>query len=410
MLSIPNTQTTERASGVPLSSAANPEKTADFVSVLKDVYVVLPSLDPDPRMPETVTSMLDAGFSNVLVINDGSRPENVHFFEEVAALPGVTVLTHEVNMGKGVALRTAFRWLLSNVPTCKGCVTVDGDAQHSAPDTRETALKMLETNHITLGCRDFDDPSVPSRNRFGNKTTRLVFRLLIGMKITDTQTGLRAFPKDRFEWLLGVEGDRFEYESNMLLDMHEQAVPFEEVMIQTIYIGGNASSHFHPIRDSYKVYKPILKRARNAKFLVGSLGSALIDVGAFTLLNLLLRALGVVGEETVLFGGSADWTRIAVATVFARIISSLFNYHWNRNAVFRSTERKRQTMVRYYILAIVQIYLASVLLTVLSRAFLATGFGETLLKAAVDLFLFFGSYQIQKRWVFGVSANKKDAR
>ena len=371
---------------------------------MTDVWVVLPSLDPDERMPNTVRAMLGAGFSRVLVVNDGSKPDAKRFFDEVAALPGVTVIGYDDNCGKGVALKTAFRWLIDNVPDIAGCVTVDGDGQHDADDTRACAEKMLETGHITLSCRDFDDPAVPSRNRFGNKTTRLAFRLLIGMKISDAQTGLRAFPRDRFEWLLGVEGDRFEYESNMLLDMHEQSVPFEEVTIRTIYINGNSTSHFHPIHDSIKVYKPILKRAKNVKFAAGSLGSAAIDVAVFSLLNGLMRLSGFIGEEKLAeFAGGAfsvDWTRIAVATVAARIVSSLCNYHWNRNAVFRSTERKSRTMVRYYILVVCLILIESVLVTGLSHLTNATGFGETCLKILIDLTLFFGSYQIQKRWVF----------
>ncbi len=379
--------------------------TIDAADPLDRVWVVLPSLDPDERMPNTVRAMLGAGFSRVLVVNDGSKPETLHYFDEAAALPGVTVIGYEANRGKGEAMKTAFRWLLDNDPSCAGCVTVDGDGQHAADDTAACARKMLETDRIVLGCRDFDDPAVPSRNRFGNKTTRLVFRLLIGMTITDAQTGLRAFPRDRFEWLLGVEGSRFEYESNMLLDMQEQSVPFEEVTIRTIYINGNKTSHFHPIKDSFKVYKPILSRAKNMRFLAGSAGSAVIDVGVFTLLNGLMRLAGFVGGSTLftLSGGpgfSVDWTRIAIATVVARIISSLCNYHWNRNAVFRSTEKKSRTMVRYYILAVCQIFLAAELLALLSGWLRATGFGEMCLKMLVDLVLFFGSYQIQKRWVF----------
>ncbi len=379
--------------------------TSAAAGQLDRVWIVLPSLDPDERMPNTVRAMLGAGFSRVLVVNDCSAPENLHFFDEAAALPGVTVIGYKTNKGKGVALKTAFRWLLDNAPDCPGCVTVDGDGQHAADDTVECARKMLETDRIVLGCRDFDDPAVPSRNRFGNKTTRLVFRLLIGMKISDAQTGLRAFPRDRFEWLLGVEGDRFEYESNMLLDMHEQSVPFEEVTIRTIYINGNATSHFHPIKDSYKVYKPILARAKPAKFFASSAGAAAIDIGLFALLNGLMRLSGFIGEERLFAIGSGagvtvDWTRIAAATVGARIVSSLCNYHWNRNSVFGSTEKKSRTMVRYYLLAVCIILIDAKLVTLLSGWLHANGFGETCLKLLVDLALFFGSYQIQKRWVF----------
>lgn len=369
---------------------------------LQNVIVVLPSLDPDERMPKTVRGMLAAGFSRVLVVNDGSKPENLHFFDEVAEIAGVTVIGYEVNKGKGSALKTAFRWILDNEPDVAGAITVDGDDQHAPDDTARCAEKMLETGHITIGCRDFDDPSVPRRNRFGNKTTIAVFRLLIGMKISDTQTGLRAFPRNRFEWLLTIEGERFEYENNMLLDMNDQKVPFEEVKIKTIYIGGNSTSHFDPIRDSIKVYKPILKRARGFKYLIGSSGSAVIDVASFALINGLLRLAGLTGsvETGASLLGTRDALRIFIATAAARLISSLCNYHWNRKAVFHSKEKKSRTMTRYYILCVCQFFIMSTLVSVLSQLTHATGFGETCLKMLVDLVLFFGSYQIQKHWVF----------
>jgi glycosyltransferase involved in cell wall biosynthesis len=369
------------------------------------VWIVLPSLNPDAKMTNTVRGLLEAGFSRVLIVDDGSAPEFRAPFEEAAALPGVTVIKHDVNRGKGVALKTAFRWLIDNAPDVKGCVTVDGDGQHAPEDTAACARKMLETGRIVFGCRDFDDPAVPSRNRFGNKVTRLVFRLLIGMTISDAQTGLRAFPRDRFEWLLGIGGERYEYESNMLLEMQEESVPFEEVTIRTIYIDDNASSHFHVFRDSFRIYKPILGRAKAAKFFASSAGCAVIDIGVFALLNGLMRLWGFVGEDRLFAVGNGagvttDWTRIAIATVVARVISSLFNYHWNRNAVFRSTEKKSRTIVRYYILAVCLILIDAKLVTLLSGWLHASGFGEACLKVLVDLALFFGSYQIQKRWVF----------
>ena len=77
--------------------------------------------------------------------------------------------------------------------------------------------------------------------------TSWVFKVLCGMEISDTQTGLRAFPVSLLPLLLSVKGDRFEYETNMLLKFRQCGVKIKEVPIETVYIEENATSHFRPI-------------------------------------------------------------------------------------------------------------------------------------------------------------------
>ena len=228
---------------------------------LSNISVVLPSLDPDEKLHQVIDGLLEYGFTHIILVNDGSKQENLHYFEEEAAAhPDViTLLHHEVNKGKGAALKNAFNWFLQNRPEGLGVVTVDGDNQHHPADTLACTEHMLETGHLTLGCRDFNQADVPARSSFGNKTTSAIFKIFVGMTISDTQTGLRAIPRSDLEILTTIAGDRFEYETNMLLAMKQQGIPFDEVKIRTVYIEENKSSHFHPIRDSWRIYKLILK-------------------------------------------------------------------------------------------------------------------------------------------------------
>ena len=255
---------------------------------LSRISVVLPSLDPDEKLNAVIDGLLEYGFTDIILVNDGSRAENLHYFTDAAAAhPEIHFLQHEVNRGKGAALKTAFTWFLANRPDGLGVVTVDGDNQHHPADTRACCERMLETGHIVLGCRDFTLDNVPARSRFGNHVTSAVFRIFVGMTVSDTQTGLRAIPRDALEILTAVKGDRFEYETNMLLAMKDNGLPFEEVKIRTVYIEENASSHFHPIRDSWRIYKLIL--AHFFRYTLSSLTSALVDTAAFSLLGWVLR-------------------------------------------------------------------------------------------------------------------------
>lgn len=364
---------------------------------LSRVSVILPSLDPDEKLTAVIEGLLGIGFSDIILVNDGSKPENLSYFETAATHPEVHLLHHEVNRGKGAALKTAFAWFLANRPNAVGVVTVDGDNQHHPEDTKACALKMLESGKVILGCRDFSLPHVPPRSRVGNKITCGVFKVLCGMTISDTQTGLRAIPSAAVKAFTQVAGDRFEYETNMLLALKEQSIPYGEVKIRTVYIEENKSSHFRAVRDSIRIYKLIL--GHFFRYTVSSILSALIDEGCFTLLTYLLQ------------GTLSGLTLTAVPTVTARVISSLFNFFMNKKLVFQSDAPTGKALLRYYALAVPLLLLQLGLTHGLYLLF-SIGSSRTLLRALiygiVMAVLFIASYVIQQRWVFPRRNTEKD--
>ncbi len=353
--------------------------------MLKDITVIIPSLNPDDKLLRVVRGLLDTGFTDILLVNDGSDAAHAAPFAEAAALPGITVLHHEVNRGKGRALKTAFAWVLEQRPSCRGVVTVDGDGQHAVADIRELACALQADNsRVYLGVRDFDDPQVPARSRFGNKTTSLVFRLLCGLHIQDTQTGLRGIPRQYLPSFLQVAGERFEYETNMLLAFREQDIPFAQIAIETVYINENETSHFRPVRDSVRIYRLILSHF--LRFAGSGLLSFLVDI-------LLFWAFG-----RFVFEGLGDESRILGATVLARVLSSLLNFAVNRTAVFHSSRPLLSTLWRYYTLCAVQMLASAGLVTCL---YWLLPLPDTLIKCVVDGLLFLISFRIQQRFVFG---------
>jgi len=352
-------------------------------ATISDITVVIPSLNPDEKLAQTVYSLLEAGFTDIVLVNDGSEAECVPFFP--TDCPECTLLTHPVNRGKGAALKTAFRYILDRKKVFAGIITVDGDGQHKAEDVLRCAEAMRNENTIVLGVRDFSLPHIPPRSRFGNRTTSLVFRLFCGLKISDTQTGLRAIPAQYLPSLVDVAGDRYEYETNMLLQMKALSLPFSETKIETVYIEENQTSHFRPLRDSLRIYGLILR------FMAASLLSSLLDLGLFFLLSCFLPNW---------FGAAAD----AVCTCIARICSSLFNYSLNRKRVFRSKAPAKTSLLRYYILATGILLLSSASITAVSLLFGMTdgsyAFIKTVCKFVIDTLLFLVSFRLQQDWVF----------
>lgn len=363
---------------------------------LTNISVVLPSLDPDEKLTAVIDGLLEIGFQDIILVNDGSDPDNLHFFEEAAAHPQVQLLHHPVNRGKGAALKTAFAWFLNNRPEGLGVVTVDGDNQHHPEDTLACVLEMIRTGRVILGCRDFTLSHVPARSRFGNNLTCGVFKVFCGMNISDTQTGLRAIPRQAVEAFCSVRGERFEYETNMLLCLKEQDIPFGEVKIRTVYIEENKSSHFRAVRDSVRIYALILKHF--FRYTVSSILSAMVDTGTFALLSWLLG--GIWG------GLLLD----AVTTGGARVLSSLFNFFLNKTLVFRSGASTGRSLVRYYCLAL-PIFLAQLGLTHGVYRLLGIGSTQTVLRTLIYVVvmtvLYLISFAVQQRWVFRPSVKER---
>lgn len=347
--------------------------------MLDNIYIIIPSLNPDNKLKKTVEGMLNTGFSHILLVDDGSDSEHKKYFPEENE--SITVLTHKTNLGKGAALKTAFNYILDNVPDACGVITVDGDGQHTPEDTLKCADELEKKNGaVILGCRDFSGKDVPKRSRFGNKTTSFVFKLLCGISVSDTQTGLRAFPRSVLSELIKIKGERFEYETNMLLVLSRKGISFKEVKISTVYLEENASSHFRPIRDSIRIYHFILS------FFMSSAISTVIDIILFYILSRILS--DALGTATVL-----------AATVLARAVSSFTNYIINKQKVFNS-EKTENSVLKYYALAIPQMLVSALIVTILKSIFTAGSFVSTIIKMIVDTVLFFISYRIQNCWVF----------
>ena len=375
---------------------------------MKDIAIIIPSLDPDEKFVNTVDGMAAAGFKHIILVDDGSHEECKGFFKQaMEAHPDVcSLLVHEVNKGKGRALRDAFAYIADNLPDVCGAITVDGDGQHTPEDTVRMAKEMeAKPGNVIIGCRDFSLSHVPTHNRLGNRISSFVYRIVYGIKLSDTQTGLRGIPAQYLRPFADeVDGDRYEYETNMLIYMQDHKIPYSEIPIQTLYIDDNSSSHFRVVRDSYRIYKPIIL------FVLGSCIATVVDLVVFSLLNSmtagslsgggtgpLARFAAFLADK---FGLKDAFAQLLLPTVVARIISSLVDYNFSRTKVFGSNKPARETIWKYYVICIIRMILSWLGVSLLTNVFKAQGIIVTLLKVVWDLVLFFISYNWQRTWVF----------
>ena len=225
----------------------------------KRCVVVLPSLNPNEKFDRVVDGLREAGFQRILIVDDGSDEQHQTHFQRAEAFPECSVIRPEVNKGKGRALKDGFTAVLKLFPDTEGVITIDGDGQHLTEDIIACGNRMLEEgNKIILGCRDFDLPGVPPRSVAGNKTTSRMFRMY-GITLSDTQTGLRAIPARFLSRFTAIEGERFEYETNMLLKMKRRGIGFLEQPIATVYEDENSGSHYNAVKDSWRIFRIMVK-------------------------------------------------------------------------------------------------------------------------------------------------------
>ncbi len=346
----------------------------------RTVTVLIPAYNPDEKLLALLPKLKER-FSRIVIVDDGSVkgreifPQAEKYVEKI--------LVHERNRGKGAALKTGFAYLGDSTDV----ITADSDGQHTPEDIAKVAEGLR--NHrdgLVLGVRSFSG-KVPLRSRFGNWWTRWFFFLMTGLMIRDTQTGLRGIPAALLPRVAGIPGDRYEYEMAMLADAKNHPSRPLQIPIETVYIDSNATSHFNPLLDTIRIYRSLFQ------FCISSVLSFLIDNGIFAAVMWVLTAKDTPRRDDVL-----------VALVAARVVSSHFNYFYNRFVVFRrerATPHRRHRSYYGYIALVLAVGAASYALTEGCAALLdVRGVAVTVVKIAADIALFVASYLVQKKLIF----------
>lgn len=223
------------------------------------MVVIIPSYNPDYHLLDLLEDLKKLD-NKIIIVNDGSNNDKDVIFNKVKK--DVILLRHSTNMGKGYAMKTGMKYVMDNLSFEDGIIFVDGDHQHKAYDVKNV-IDVFNKNKdsLILGVRDFNNRNVPIRSKFGNKITRFIFKIKSKMYISDTQTGLRCMNTKYIPLLLSIEGNKYEYEMNMLTKFVSNNINIVEVPISTIYEDKkNSTSNFKGFSDSLLIYKNLFKR------------------------------------------------------------------------------------------------------------------------------------------------------
>jgi glycosyltransferase involved in cell wall biosynthesis len=362
----------------PVVASMKPCVHASALRFPPGIAVLIPAWQPEELLGALIRSLREYGCEAVVLVDDGSTLDRRAIFDSLSELSGVTLIRHAVNLGKGRALKSGLNFFLTNYPSYTGVVTADADGQHAVQDIIRVADELHRSaSGVVLGARSLGG-DVPLRSRFGNVLTRYIFRFLAGHKVSDTQTGLRGFSSSLVPELLDLPGEKYEYEMSVLAYLCRRRLPLLEIPIETVYIEGNRSSHFDPIRDSMRIYFVLLR------FYASSIISAGIDLAGFSLAFALTKSI---------FTG-----------MLAGRLSSIANYLLNRGFVFHSGLSIKASVWRYYLLAIALGTTSYFMILGLSEYF---GWNVVVAKVVAETLLSLGSFALQKIFVFPVSEKKR---
>ena len=192
--------------------------------------------------------------NTIIVCNDGSSDLTNKIAEELGAI----VINHSKNLGYGAAIRSIF--LKAKEMNSDILVTFDADGQHRIEDIKQVIQPIIENKtDIVIGSRflNEEENEVPEYRKVGIKIITKVTNVSINQKITDSQSGFRAYSKQVLEKLspsdvgMGIS-------TEILIKSSKMGFKILEVPIKILYQGENTSTH-NPISHGTSVLFSTIK-------------------------------------------------------------------------------------------------------------------------------------------------------
>lgn len=170
------------------------------------VFVIIPAKDEASRITQVISKTLDEGFSNIVVVDDGSRDKTSTI---ASSFRDVTVLRHWINLGPGASTSTGIKYAIKH--GAEIVVTIDADNQHDPEDIYRLVEELYNYDYdMVLGSRFLKNNDIPKSRIFYNKIGNLVSYFVTGIYLTDSQSGIKALSRN-FCKFLEIKHNGFEF-------------------------------------------------------------------------------------------------------------------------------------------------------------------------------------------------------
>jgi glycosyltransferase involved in cell wall biosynthesis len=214
--------------------------------------VVIPVYDHEHAIAAVVDSIRSQGFP-ILLVDDGSHEACARELRRLAALPGVSLLRHATNRGKGAAVCTGL--FAAKAEGFTHAVQIDADGQHTLADVRRFIDEARAYPNSVICGRPVFDASIPRARFYGRYLTHgMVWLETLSFDIIDSMCGFRVYPLDSTIELLqsnGV-GDRMDFDTEILVRLHWRAVPARWLATRVSY-PLDGVSHFRMFLDNARM-------------------------------------------------------------------------------------------------------------------------------------------------------------
>ncbi len=204
------------------------------------IAIVIPAYNEEKTIEKLLDHFKHFPKRNIIVVDDGSNDKTSFIVEKF----GATLLKHKENLGKGMAHRTAFEFVISN--GFEGVITMDGDGQHD-PQEIDNFIKVKKSADILIGTRKMTLGNMPLLRYLTNKVTSLTVSLIASQRIFDSQSGYRYISSEVLR-KVPLRTERFQTESEILIKAGRMGFRIGSVPISTIY--KERKSYINPFIDT----------------------------------------------------------------------------------------------------------------------------------------------------------------
>lgn len=219
---------------------------SDFQNRLK-VCVLIPTYNNQNTLAKVIDEVL-THTGNVILINDGSTDETANI---LINYPNIVLIEYPENKGKGYALKLGFQ--KARELGFDYAITIDSDGQHFADDIPVFLEALHQENHpvLLIGSRNMKQEGVPKGSSFGNRFSNFWFWFETGIRLSDTQSGYRAYPLKAIPKKYFTT--RFEFEIEIIVRSAWKGIPVKNIPIKVHYDLQDRVSHFRPYKDFFRI-------------------------------------------------------------------------------------------------------------------------------------------------------------
>lgn len=207
---------------------------------------IIPALNAEHTVPRVI-ELARRHIEPIVVIDDGSTDRT----GDVARAAGAIVLRHEVNRGKGAALKTGFAWARRN--GYDGVITLDADGQHLPSELPKFLRERLVGGEdLIIGGRSHLFGQMLPRRRNANRFSAWCIAKCSGAPITDSQSGFRFYSAKLIDGMK-LRTDGFDMESEVIVRAGRRGFRIVTIPIELGFVDGLSTSHYKPLKDTLRI-------------------------------------------------------------------------------------------------------------------------------------------------------------